>query len=256
VSESVVHSALYFGVVRHRRFDAVRHAFTLRLYMAYLDLDELGSAFAGRRLASATRWAPLRFRRADYFGPPDVPLADAVRDEVGRATGTRPDGPVRMLTNLRCFGYVQNPVSFYYCFDRGDRLVAALAEITNTPWGERHHYVLPAGPANAGSTLRATFGKRFHVSPFQPMEQEYVWALGAPGERLAVHMQNRTDAGKVFDATLLLQRAPWSTRSLWRALLRHPWMTAKVALGIYAHAFLLWCKRAPFHVHPTKRAAS
>lgn len=253
----VVNSALYFGVVRHRRFDAVRHTFSMRLYMAYLDLDELEAAFAGRWLLSTKRWAPLRFRRADYFGPPDVPLADAVRDEVARHLGTRPDGPVRLLTNLRCLGYVQNPVSFYYCFDRAGRLVAALAEITNTPWGERHHYVLGAGPApRRGTTLRATFAKRFHVSPFQPMEQDYVWALGAPGERLAVHMQNRSIAGAAFDATLLLQRAPWSTRNLLRALLRHPWMTAKVALGIYVHALLLWCKKAPFHVHPRKRAAS
>ena len=261
--QAALHSGLYFGVVRHRRFDAVRHGFSVRLYLAYLDLAELEPLFAGRWFWSAKRWAPMRFRREDYFGSPALPLADAVRDEVGRQLGARPDGPVRLLTNLRAFGYVQNPVSIYYCFDRSERLVGALAEITNTPWGERHHYVLGADAGRtiqarttqARTTLHGRFQKQFHVSPFQPMEQDYEWAIAVPGERLAVHMQNRRAGAKVFDATLLLQRAPWTTGNLTRALLRHPWMTAKVALGIYWHAFRLWWKRAPFHTHPKKRTA-
>ncbi|MBX3464975.1 MAG: DUF1365 domain-containing protein [Planctomycetes bacterium] len=246
-------SGLYFGTVRHRRFDAVRHAFTIRLYLAFLDLDELEPAFARRWWWSARRPAPMWFRRADYFGPPQVPLAEAVRDAVAARTGERPTGAVRVLTNLRAFGYVFNPVSLYYCHDRDDRLVAVLAEITNTPWGERHHYVVAAD--GRGGPLRATFAKRFHVSPFQPMEQVYRWALTPPGERLAVHMQNAAAGVKVFDATLVLQRRPWSTRHLLAAALRHPWMTAKVILAIHWHALRLWCKRAPFHVHPKKRGA-
>lgn len=250
--QAPVHSGLYFGAVRHRRFDATGHGFRTRLYMAYLDLDELDAAFRGRWFWSMRRWAPMRFRRADYFGPPMQLLADAVRNEVGRHLGHPPDGPVRVLTNLRCFGYVQNPVSIYYCFDRKERLVAALAEITNTPWGERHHYVLTA--RDTGTSLRATFGKQFHVSPFQPMDLVYDWTLARPGEHLAVHMRSHRAGQKFFDATLLLRRAPWTTRSLGKALLCHPWMTAKVGLGIYWHAVRLWWKRAPFHVHPRKQA--
>ncbi|MBL9076356.1 MAG: DUF1365 domain-containing protein [Planctomycetes bacterium] len=247
------HCAVYVGSVRHRRFDAVGHGFTARLYLVYLDLDELDAAFAGRLFWSARRPAPMRFRRRDYFGPPDVPLADAVKDAVAARIGRRPAGPVRVLTNLRAFGYVFNPVSFYYCFETDGRLAAVLAEITNTPWGERWHYVVRAD--GGGRPLRASFAKQFHVSPFQPMEQTYDWALNVPGERLAVHMQNRAGATKVFDATLLLRRRPWNTRSLWAAALRHPWMTAKVIVAIHWHAFRLWCKRAPFHVHPNKRGA-
>jgi DUF1365 family protein len=158
-----------------------------------------------------------------------------------------------MLTNLRCLGYVQNPVTFYYCHDAAGRLAAVLAEITNTPWGERHHYVVAA---DANGRLRGRFAKEFHVSPFQPMAQQYVWALSPPGQRLAVHMRNEQDGQTVFDATLGLQRAPWTSGNLLRAIARHPWMTAKVVLGIYWQAFLLWCKRAPFHTHPRKRIAS
>lgn len=245
--------AVWFGRVRHRRFDAVRHAFSLRLFLVGLDLDDLDRAFAGRWFVGRHRLAPWRFRRADFFGPPDVPLADAVRDAVGAATGVRPAGRVLLLTNLRTWGYVQNPVSFYFCHDAAGRPVAVLAEITNTPWGERHHHVVAA---DARGALRARFAKRFHVSPFQPMGQEYVWAFSAPGERLAVHMQNRVGGRVVFDATLSLRRRPWSTPNLLLAALLHPWITAKVVLGIYWHALRLWCKRAPFFAHPKHRSAA
>ncbi len=249
---AALHSALYVGSVRHRRFDRIGHGFVVRLYFAYLDLDELDAAFAGRWFWSARGFAPMWFRRADYFGDPARPLADCVRDEVAAQTGQRPDGAVRVLTNLRCFGYAFNPVSIYYCFDRAERLVAVLAQITNTPWGERHHYVVGREAATAG-TLRAAFEKQFHVSPFQPMEQRYEWAVGTPGERLGVQMENTVDGKVVFDATLTVERRPWTTGNLLRALLRHPWMTGKVIAMIYWHAFLLWCKRATFHTHPKKR---
>ena len=248
---AVRHTALYVGTVRHRRFDAVPHEFALRVWFAYLDLDELEQAFDRRWFWSARRIAPMRFRRRDYFGPPDQPLADAVRDAVQQQLSVRPTGPVRLLTNLRCFGYLFNPVSFYYCFDRDGALAAVLAEITNTPWGERHHYVVDA---RGGGTTRAVFEKRFHVSPFQPMEQVYHWALSPPGERLVVHMENRRGEQCVFDATLTAERRPWTGRNLALQLLRRPLMTWRVIAGIYWHALVLWWKRAPFHAHPSKRS--
>lgn len=264
VTGGVVHSCLYVGEVRHRRFDAVKHAFSSRLYFVMLDLDELDAAFAGRWWWSAKRPAPMRWKRRDYFGDPTRPLADCVRDAVATATGNRPDGPVRVLTNLRSFGFVFNPVTFYWCHDRHGRLAAVLAEITNTPWGERHHYVVPAGPGDG--PLRGSFEKRFHVSPFQPMEQRYDWTLTRPGEQLVVHMENvvappngvapNGAVGQpVFDATLRLQRRPWTTANLTRAWLRHPLMAVKVLLVIYWQALRLFCKRAPFHTHPDKRAS-
>jgi uncharacterized protein len=254
-TSNTLHSCLYAGSVRHRRFDSVGHEFTVRLYFAYLDLDELDRAFAKRFWWSARRPAPMRFRRRDYFGPPDQPLADCVRDAVAKQLGTRPTGPVRVLTNLRCFGYIFNPVSIYYCFDQHEQLVAVLAEITNIPWGERHHYVVGASSSEQ-RVLRARFAKQFHVSPFQPMEQEYSWSLSMPGERLAVHMQNHEAGAKIFDATLAVTRRPWNTRNLTAVIWRHPWMTAKVTCMIYWHAFRLWCKRATFHRHPSKRGVA
>lgn len=244
------HCAVYVGRVQHRRFDRVGHRFAVRVAYLYLDLDELDAAFAGRWFWSARRPAPMWFRRADYFGDPDRPLADEVRDAVAVHLGARPDGPVRMLTTLRCWGLVFNPVTFYYCFDRQQRLIAVLAQITNTPWRERHHYVV--GGDGAGG-VHGEFDKQFHVSPFQPMAQRYHWAFAVPGERLCVHMSNRQGGELVFDAAFALERRPWTTAGLLRAWLRHPWMTVRIVAMIYLHAFLLWCRRATFHPHPDKR---
>lgn len=158
-----MHSCLYDGWVRHRRFAPRAHAFRYRLFMAYLDLTELDRVFRGRWFWSTRRPALAWFRRADYLGDPSVPLDQAVRDCVERNTGVRPRGPIRLLTHLRYFGYVFNPVSFYYCFDTADtRVETIVAEITNTPWGERHAYVLSA---RGEQPLRFRFGKAFHVSP-------------------------------------------------------------------------------------------
>jgi DUF1365 family protein len=254
----IASSCLYEGRVRHRRFAPAGHAFTFPLFMAYLDLDELDRVFR-RRLLWSTRLPNVAwFRRADYLGDRRVPLDAAVRDRVERETGARPEGPVRVLTHLRYLGYCFNPVSFYYCFDPDDRHVETIvAEITNTPWKERHAYVLDRvhnlGHARPGAAKRFVFGKSFHVSPFMPMEQRYDWRFGEPGERLGVHMRNHEEDGRVFDATLSLRRVEMSSASMARALVRYPAMTAQVIAAIHWHALRLWIKRVPVHPHPRTR---
>lgn len=246
-------SALYSGWVSHRRVAPTRNAFRYRLFMVWLDLAELERAFAGRWLWSTRRVALARFRREDYLGPHDRPLDVAVRDLVEARTGTRPAGAVRMLTHLRYFGYCFNPVTFYYCYGADDRLETIVAEITNTPWRERHQYVLPlaAGDRDGAHAVWA-FGKRFHVSPFLPMDMDYEWRFDAPAGRLQVHMANFRAGDRVFDATLALEREPITGASLARALARFPFMTAKVVAMIHWQALKLWLKRTPFHVHPAK----
>ena len=247
-----MHSCIYEGIVRHRRLSPVSHAFRYPLFMMYLDLAELPSLFDGRWLWSATGRAPARFDRADYLGSPDVELAEAVRQEAVRLIGRRPLGPIRMLAHLRYFGFLMNPVTFYYCFaPEGDRVETILAEITNTPWKERHTYALSAVDPVAGvCETRHRFSKSFHVSPFMPMEQEYEWGFSEPGRRLRVHMTNRVGGERVFDATLVLARKEISGPALAGVLARHPWMTARVAAGIYWQALRLRVKRAPYHEHP------
>lgn len=223
--------------------------------MMYLDLDELPGALDGHWLWSARHAAPAWFRRADYHGPRTVPLAEAVRHTVAQTTGTRPRGPIRLLTHLRYYGYCFNPVSFYYCFnEQATQVETVLAEITNTPWKERHAYVLPRTPAMNGQ-LRFQFEKTFHVSPFMPMDHRYVWRFSTPGRKLGVHMENFDARGKLFDATMSLTRREITTRTLAGALLRYPWMTASVATSIHWNALRIWRKGNQFYPHPAKRSA-
>lgn len=260
-------SCLYEGAVRHRRHGELRDELRHRLCMAYLDLDELPELFDRRWLWSARRPALAWFRRADYLGDPGVPLREAVARLVRERTGIELDGPVRLLTHLRFFGHCFNPVSFYYCFDaEGERVRAVLAEVTNTPWGERHAYVLPVASPPRSAVIRGEFEKALHVSPLMGMDHTYDWRLTVPGERLSVHISSsRRDPGEangegdrapVFDATLSLARRPIDAGSLRRVLLRYPLPTLRFTARIYAHALRLRLRGARWHPHPAPERAA
>ena len=253
-----MHSCLYEGHVKHRRFYPKVHTFTSRLFFAYLDLDELDQVFSGRWLWSTRHPALAWFRRSDYLGDANVPLKTAVCDRVEKDTGLRPVGPIRLLTHLRYCGYVLNPVSFYYCFDSTDSFVETIvAEITNTPWDERHTYVLPRQQNISSSTdLHFRFGKDFHISPFMPMDIRYDWHFVIPGETLRVHMENQHKNYKVFDATLTLNRKNLDGRTCARVLIMYPLITVKVVSMIYWQALQLFLKRTQFYSHPGKHRST
>lgn len=239
--------------MRHRRHDGVAHELAAKLFMLYLDLDELPELFDGYRLASARHGAIAEFRRSDHLGDPRRPLSEEIRELVAARTGARPSGPIRLLTNLRYFGHCFNPVSYYYCFDADAvRVDTIVAEVTNTPWGERHAYVLtPSSERPEGSIMRGRFGKEFHVSPFMGMDHTYVWRMTEPGARLIVHIESEQDERIVFDATLSLRRRPLSPARLRRLLARHPLLTLRIVRQIYSHGLRLRIKGARYFPNPS-----
>jgi DUF1365 family protein len=246
-------SSVYEGVVTHHRHAPHEHAFRYRMAQLFLDLDEVDEVFASRWLWSARGRNLAEFRRSDYLGEPGVPLADAVRERARASLGYRPAGPVRVLTHLRYAGIVFNPVTFYYCYDvDGSTLQCVVAEITNTPWRERHSYVLAVDDGATGHVVDAVFPKAFHVSPFMPMDRAYRWRFTCPGEELRVHMDVLRDGEREFDAHLSLQRRELTGASLARVLWRYPLMTAKVVGAIHLEALRLWLKRNPIHDHPMR----
>lgn len=241
-------SAIYEGTVRHRRFRERSHEFRHKIAMVYVDLDELPGLLDGRLVRS--RPGVVRFRRSDYLGASDVPLADAVRARIREeCDGWAPEGPVRLLTHLRTFGHCFNPVSFYYCFAAdGERLEAVIAEVTSTPWGESHAYVLPR--TGESPILGGGFDKRLHVSPFMDMEQRYAWRAPAPGRTLSVHIESAQDGHTAFDATLGLKRAPLTRRTMAGITARFPAATLRMLALIYAHAVALKVKGVRVKPHP------
>jgi len=245
-------SCLYQGTIRHRR-RAPHTEFSHRLTFAYVDLEELPRLLGGRLLRA--RPGLLRFRRRDYLGDPGTPLTDTVRDRVQALSGSRPEGPIRLLTQLRSWGLCFNPVSFYYCLDAaGARVETVLAEVTNTPWRERHSYLLHAD--GAGGILRGRFAKELHVSPFMSMDHTYEARATEPDRALSVHIESLRYGTAVFDATLAMQRVELTRRSAARLTVRYPAATARVLALIYGHAIGLKLAGARIHPHPTPEVTS
>jgi DUF1365 family protein len=219
--------------------------------MLYLDLAEIDRLALPGWLWSTRRSALVRFRRQDHFGEPALSLDEAVRQEVERHTGSRPAGPIRLLTHARIFGYVFNPISIYYCFSKDNELESLLLEVMNIPWGERHCYVLTAQEVSTRA-WRKTPGsaKALHVSPFLPMEMAYRFFWSPPGNTLTGHIECLREGENVLDATLCLKAREFTSRELAGQMIRHPWMTLRVVAAIHGQALRLWWKGLRVFDHP------
>lgn len=247
-------SCIYEGTVSHRRRQPVTHQFQYRLFMLYLDLDELPTLLGSRGLIATSRFAGCSFLRGDHLFEHGRPLAAEVREIVQERTGRWPRGRIRLLTQLRYFGYYFSPLNLFYLYDELDEDVeCVVAEVSNTPWGERHCYVLWNGNRTDGTdAMHYSHRKQFHVSPFLHMDLEYRWQLGQPASRLNVCLSNYEKSRQLFDAVMTLQRRELSRQQLRRMTIRYPLMTVQIGAAIYYQALKLWWKKCPFYTHPSK----
>jgi DUF1365 family protein len=250
-------SGLYAGIVTHRRLGGPAHRFGYPIYMFLLDLDELDRLDGTLRLWGRNRRRVTSFRDSDHFRDGSRTVLDNLRAAVEGEGHEWPGGQVLLLTHCRVIGYVFNPVSFYYCFDRDGRLGVVVAEVNNT-FGDRHAYVLPAAdalpPGPTGGVVPSRFAwkekKVMHVSPFFPLDGSYLWQFSLPGERLDVRIDVTVRGERTFTAALALTRQELSDAAIARALVRYPLVTAKVIGAIHWEALKLWWKGAPFHPQP------
>lgn len=256
-----LYSGLYTGRVGHIRKRPRSHQLEYPVYMVYTDLDEVDAIAAQHPLWSNGRRNISWFRRSDYYGNATQPLREAVLSLVRQHCELPPGRPaVRLLTQWRTWGMGFSPVTFYYVFAHRDDTDPAVIvpEVTNTPWHDRYQYVLATDPAFGGIAASEhrhgqwhfNVDKRFHVSPFMPMDQSYRWQFGVPGESLRMTLHNDDDDGHIFTAWMQLDRQPVNRKNLGRVLRQYPLMTWHVLWGIYKNAFQLWWKKVPYHAHP------
>lgn len=232
--------ALYVGTIRHRRFRPKAHEFQYSLFMSLLDIDDIDRQLSASRLTSRNRWNVASFHDADHIGGAGDSVRERLRASARSAGGDLPDGRIFLLTHLRYAGYLFNPISLYYCFDGQGRLARVLADVRNTYNGRRSYWLDPTDAAT--HRLRAHATKTLYVSPFMTMDADYEFLLTNPGRTLIAHM-NVTSAGeRQFDATLELERRPWTAAGIRRALLAYPLMTAKVIGAIHFEALRLRLK--------------
>ena len=239
-------SAIYEGTIRHRRFAVRAHEFRHRIALVYLDLEELDGLLDGRLVAG--RPGLVRFRRADYLGDPHVGLADAVRTRVERADGQAargPDPPAHAPAHVRA---LLQPGQLLLLLHATRAARAVVAEVTSTPSGERHAYVLAR--SGAGPVLCSELREGAARSPFMGMEQRYILRAAAPGATLAVHIESHELGALAFDATLALRRAPLPRPSSARVTARYPAATLRVLALIYGHALALKLEGLPLHPRP------
>ena len=244
----------YSGVIRHRRFEPGDHEFKYKLFMLCLDLDDLDRLFSYWPLTSLRKPALGWFRRSDYVGSTAVPLKEYVLSQVDKQLGFRPQGRVRLLTHLRMWGILMNPIAVFSCYHGDGKLAAVVLQVTNTPWDEKCLYVLKADSST--SKQHFEFDKVMHVSPFNPMDMRYLCRFIAADDHLVLHLENHKNGHRITDATLTMKGEPLSQSRLIQTILLHPYMTAKVYYGIYKQAFGLFLKKNPLYTNPTTKSGA
>jgi DUF1365 family protein len=220
--------------------------------MAYCDVDQIDDAPQGRM--RLTPMLPLSVRREDLLQTKSESLRVRIEGIVSPTLGRKPQGPMAILTQPRAFGLTFNPVNFVYCFGEGSgQLEAVVAEVTNTPWGEHHTYVLPVHPPSHTSEVRAIGSKKeLHVSPFFGMDHDYTFTISCPTEEIHLSIENTRADERVFRADLSLTRASSLGRAGLGTAIRNPLMPYQTVFGIYSQALRLAIRRVPFHPHPRR----
>ena len=249
-------SALYAGLVLHRRFGKVEHKLRYRMTMALLDLDELDGLDRRLRLFSRNRLNLFSFHDRDHLpkaAAPGASLRGTVDAELAAAGLDLGGGAIRLLSLPRILGHAFNPLSVYFCHAADGRLGAMLYEVNNT-FGQRHSYLIPVEEVEPGGGVAQSCDKVFYVSPFLDMDLRYHFRIVPPGERLSVAVDGTRGGVRAITASFAGERRALTDAALLKSFIGHPLLSVSVVVGIHWEALKLWCKGVRLHARPAPPA--
>ncbi len=238
-----MNSCLYKCSVMHRRASPKRHAFKYNLFMFYIDLDELDLLDEKIGFFGRNRFAPYEFRDSDHYNPRRIGLKKSIESYIREQGIEEPIGNVRLLTHLRVWGHLFNPVSFYFVDNRAGEPLCSIAEVGNT-FHEQKLYLIQT---NADRNSNARCAKEFYVSPFSELDTQFHFKIAEPNQRLRLAIDQSRNSEVYFRSALVGSKQPISSRALAMSALRFPFITIQIVAAIHWQAFLLFLKGVPFH---------
>jgi DUF1365 family protein len=264
-----MNSCLYECDVMHARLEPRAHRFSYRIFLFALDLDEVPDLARRLRFFSLGRPNLYSFREGDY-----LPLHESGHNPAGPEVKAKPGaglrervealaaahgidltgGRVQLVTLPRVLGYLFNPVSFYFCFDRSGAPAAAIAEVTNTFREVKPFFLRPDADAAARGEFRLRVPKHFYVSPFSDVDVAFDFHLRLPGDRLSVQIDDLVGSRRTLTSTLTGARRDLTSARLAWFTLKYPALTLRVIALIHWHALRLWLKRVPWFAKAARAA--
>ena len=240
---------MYLGDVKHRRFAVKHHAFNYPLYMMWVDLNNTHALNGVHKQLGTSGFKALKFEQSDYLkgllDSQHQPIIERAHAQLAQLGVDEKFSHVYLLGQLRCLGIYFSPVNFYFFGHQDNEFSYMVAEVSNTPWNERHYYLVPL-------QKKVNFKKVFSVSPFMNLDMDYHWQVQHSADNTLIHIENKRGDELLFDASLRLKRSQLTKQEVNKLLKKFPAMTLSIFKGIYVQALKLFIKRVPFLGHSGK----
>ena len=239
----MIKSSIYNGSVIHKRFKPKKHFFKYKVFSLLIDLSELNELNDNLKFFSLNKFNLISFYEKDHGHRDGSSLLKWVKNNLTRNNISTDNIKVKLLCYPRILGYVFNPLSIFFIYDRNENLISILYEVKNT-FGEQHTYVFKLEGKN--KLIQNSCSKKFHVSPFIEMDCDYFFKILNPGDTLSVIIDQYDQEGKILFASQDGKRSDLTSKNLMNSYLRHPLMTFKIISAIHFEAFKLWIKGIKF----------
>ena len=239
----IKNSFIYSGNVVHKRFKPKVHYFKYKVFSLLIDLSEIESMEKNLKIFSFNKFNIVSFYNKDHGARDGSSIKDWVINNLKKNNIDTNDIKIKLLCYPRIFGYVFNPLSVFYIYDKNLNLISILYEVKNT-FGEQHTYIFKTGIRH--NLLQHMCKKKFHVSPFIEMNCIYFFRLLKPGNKISVIIDQNDEDGKILYASQDGIKSDLTNVNLIKSYLKHPLMTFKIILAIHFEAFRIWTKGIKF----------